>query len=191
MENKLPTINIKGKEYVQVKDRIISFNEKYPNGYIRTKLLSDIASDRIIMKAIVMPDIAKPERYFEDYAQEEIGQGLVNKTSALENASTSCVGRALALMGIGVIESIASADEVNKAKNREYQPSNNSYQKPAYTPKATPTQTTEQQLNQEEKKDLTCTECLSEISVAEYEFSKKKFGKALCRKCQGIARGNE
>ena len=41
---------------------------------------------------------------------------MVNKTSAIENAETSAVGRALGLiMGIGVIESIASADEMNKA----------------------------------------------------------------------------
>ena len=40
---------------------------------------------------------------------------MVNKTAALENASTSAVGRALGYMGIGVIESIASADEMAKA----------------------------------------------------------------------------
>jgi tetrahydromethanopterin S-methyltransferase subunit D len=32
----------------------------------------------------------------------------------LENAETSAVGRALAFMGIGVIDSIASVDEINK-----------------------------------------------------------------------------
>ena len=36
----------------------------------------------------------------------------------MENAETSAVGRALAMMGIGVIDSIASVDELNKAKNR-------------------------------------------------------------------------
>jgi hypothetical protein len=43
---------------------------------------------------------------------------MVNKTSALENAETSAVGRACAFAGIGVIDSIASADEVHKAINR-------------------------------------------------------------------------
>ena len=33
----------------------------------------------------------------------------------LENAETSAVGRALGFLGIGSVESIASADEVNKA----------------------------------------------------------------------------
>jgi len=39
----------------------------------------------------------------------------VNKTSALENAETSAVGRALGFLGIGIVEGLASADEVVKA----------------------------------------------------------------------------
>lgn len=119
MTNKLPTIDIKGKEYVLVKDRIIAFNEQYPNGRITTELVSPLESKMIVMKATVVPDVSKPERYFSDYSQAVIGQGMVNTTAAMENASTSAVGRALAYMGIGVIDSIASADEVNKALTAE------------------------------------------------------------------------
>lgn len=117
MTNELPTINIKGKDYVLVKDRILAFNENYPNGSIRTKLISSVDSKMVIVKAVVTPDVKNPTRRFSDYSQAMIGQGAVNMTSALENASTSAVGRALAYMGIGVIESIASADEMNKATN--------------------------------------------------------------------------
>ena len=49
---------------------------------------------------------------------EDDTSSMVNKTSALENAETSAVGRACAFAGIGVIDSIASADEVHKAINR-------------------------------------------------------------------------
>jgi hypothetical protein len=121
-KNKLPTINIKGKEYVMVKDRVLAFNEFYKNGSIETEIVSAPESATIIVKAIVVPDIASPTRRFVDYSQAKIGQGLINTTSALENASTSAVGRALAYMGIGVIESIASADEIVKAeKSIEYE----------------------------------------------------------------------
>lgn len=113
----LPTINIQGKQYVLVKDRITAFNEHFPNGYIQTELITDPSDTNIVVRAIVVPDIDKPERKFIDYAQETVGKGMVNSTSALENASTSAVGRALAFMGIGIIESITSADEVNKAVN--------------------------------------------------------------------------
>jgi hypothetical protein len=43
----------------------------------------------------------------------------VNFSSALENAETSAVGRACAMAGIGIDGGIASADEVNKALNRD------------------------------------------------------------------------
>jgi hypothetical protein len=109
-------IDIKGKKYVLVSDRVQYFNETYPNGSINTELVSDPTSDYIIVKATVIPDCDKPERKFSDYSQAVIGEGMVNKTAALENASTSATGRALGFMGIGVIESIASADEMTKAK---------------------------------------------------------------------------
>lgn len=117
MTDKLPTVDIKGKSYVLVKDRVLFFNSSYPNGSIETELVSLPDSKNIVIKAVVTPDVKNPTRRFVDYSQAVVGQGVVNTTSALENASTSAVGRCLAYMGIGVIESIASADEVNKAIN--------------------------------------------------------------------------
>jgi hypothetical protein len=107
-------IDIRGKSYILVKDRIIAFNEAYPNGMIETKLEWH-EGGKYIVKATVVPDIAHPERYFTGYSQADESQGMINKTSALENAETSACGRALAMMGIGVIESVASADEMVKA----------------------------------------------------------------------------
>ena len=45
----------------------------------------------------------------------ECGSSMINKTSALENAETSAVGRALAFAGFQTDASIASADEVANA----------------------------------------------------------------------------
>jgi len=108
-------ILIKGKKYVLVKDRIIAFNKFYPNGAIKTELVSDVSSERVVVKAQVTPDIKNLDRYFTGYSQAVIGKGLVNQTAALENAETSAVGRALAMLGIGVIDSVASVDEMKKA----------------------------------------------------------------------------
>jgi len=108
-------IDIKGKKYVLVSDRVQYFNETYTNGSILTELVSNPESDMVIVKATVIPD-ADSGRHFTGYSQAVIGDGMVNKTAALENAETSAVGRALGFMGIGVIESIASADEMSKAK---------------------------------------------------------------------------
>jgi hypothetical protein len=108
-------IQIKGNEYVLVSDRIIYFNETYKSGCIKTALVSDTQASMVVIKAQVIPDINEQERYFTGYSQAKWGEGMVNKTAALENAETSAVGRALAMMGIGVIDSVASADEMSKA----------------------------------------------------------------------------
>lgn len=109
------SIKIQGKDYVMVKDRIAYFNETYPEGCIDTQLVSDYSSELIVIKARVWPDAAQLGRSFTGYSQAIMGGQGVNATAALENAETSAVGRALAMMGIGVIDSIASGDEIHKA----------------------------------------------------------------------------
>ena len=53
------------------------------------------------------------------YAQETVSKNQnINRTSMLENCETSAVGRALGFVGIGSVDSIASADEMNKAINK-------------------------------------------------------------------------
>ena len=111
-------IDIKGKKYVLVSDRVLAFNELYRNGSIITELISPVDSERVVVKATVTPDVTI-NRSFTGYSQAVIGQGMVNTTAALENAETSAVGRALGMMGIGVLDSIASADEMNKSLNAE------------------------------------------------------------------------
>ena len=123
-ELKDKAIDIKWKKYVLVSDRVIYFNENYPNWCIQTERF--LEWDMEIFKATVIPDIEKPERFFTWYSQAKRVKELdpkkkmdVNLTSALENAETSAVWRALAFMWIGVIDSIASADEIKKAENEE------------------------------------------------------------------------
>lgn len=109
-------IKIKGKDYVLVADRILYFNQEYTNGKIETILLSEPDADMVLMKAIVTPDVKEPSRYFTGFSQAKWNDGYINKTSAIENCETSAIGRALAMMGIGVIDSVASVDEINKAE---------------------------------------------------------------------------
>jgi len=113
-------INIRGKNYIEVKDRVVEFNNTYKNGSITSEIV-DQTEDLITMRATVTPDSDKPERKFTGTAQEwkNDPKSMVNKTSFVENCETSAVGRALAMMGIGVIDSIASAEEVMIAKNKE------------------------------------------------------------------------
>ena len=65
----LKGINIKGNEYILVKDRVLYFNENYPNGKIETELLSEINSEMVVMKATITPDVDNPTRIFTGFSQ--------------------------------------------------------------------------------------------------------------------------
>ena len=112
-ELKDKAIDIKWKKYVLVSDRVLYFNENYPNGCIQT--VRETVGDKEIIKAVVCPDCDKLNRVFTWYSQATWGDGFINKTSALENAETSAVGRALGFAGFGIDTSIASAEEVQNA----------------------------------------------------------------------------
>jgi hypothetical protein len=112
-------INIKGKRYVLVSDRVVAFNQDFPKGSIETELISKPEDQVVVFKARVYPE-GQGGRMFTGYSQAKWGEGYINTTSALENAETSAVGRALAFMGIGVIDSIASVDEVKKTTYPSY-----------------------------------------------------------------------
>lgn len=120
-------IDFKGKKYVLVADRVVYFNEAYPDGSITTELVTPVDSNDVIVKATIMIPISSQSqgviyKTFTGYSQATWGEGYINTTSALENAETSAVGRALAFMGIGVIESIASVDEIKKTSYPARQP---------------------------------------------------------------------
>ena len=104
------TVNIHGKEYKTVALRIEEFRKKHPGHTILTELVE--ANDTlVIVKATISWEgvvIAT------GYAEEVRAASKINRTSALENAETSAVGRALAFFGLGGSE-IASADEVANA----------------------------------------------------------------------------
>lgn len=113
MTEKLPTINLKGKEYVQVKDRIIHFSEKYPNGHIVTEVINS-DKNMVTFKAVVYPESKDLTRCFNAHSF-----GTIDEVKAFEKLETVAVGRALALMGIGVIESVASADEIKRFEDKK------------------------------------------------------------------------
>jgi hypothetical protein len=106
-KNNLPTINLKGKQYVMVHDRLVFFNETFLNGSIITDIHYKDDGSYAWVTATVRPDVVNVERKFIAHSS-----GPVDEEKALEKLETVAVGRALAYMGIGIIESIASADEM-------------------------------------------------------------------------------
>jgi|TARA_R100000789_G_scaffold48847_1_gene49303 hypothetical protein len=111
-KEKIMPITIHNKPYVMVHERVQTFNNVYPLGAIHTKLLHS-EDGHYFVEAKVYPDTMEtPDRYFTGLAHEEQGSTQINNTSALENAETSAIGRALGFLGLGTEDSIASAEEV-------------------------------------------------------------------------------
>ena len=110
-------IQIKGKDYIEVNERVKQFHIDYPNGSITTELIE--MTDRFITKTTVIPDVKNPDRKFTGIAYEKEDSTFINKTSALENCETSSCGRALGMLGIGIDTSIASYNEVANAVTQQ------------------------------------------------------------------------
>ena len=107
----MPTINIDGKAYTTVANRITIFRKFFPDYSIATNIIND---DDI--KVVVQTKITTPSGVIiaTGLAEEFRGKNIINTTSALENAETSSIGRALACLSLGGIE-YASANEVENA----------------------------------------------------------------------------
>lgn len=116
-KEKLKTIDIQGKSYVMVHERLTFFRENYAAYALVSEILSN-SEGRVVFKATILtPD---GMAVATGHAMEKEGEGFINKTSHIENAETSAWGRALANFGIGVDDSVASADEVvNAVKGQE------------------------------------------------------------------------
>ena len=112
----LPRIDIKGKRYTVVSSRIQAFRKLIPDGSISTEILS-MDEDTVVMRATIMDETGRV--LATGTAFEEKGSSFINRTSFVENAETSAVGRALGMLGIGSDESLCSAEElVNAIKNQ-------------------------------------------------------------------------
>lgn len=110
----LKTIEIKGKLYVPVVERVKEFHKLYKDGYIETIIHSSDERRVIVLAKVWLDD----KRFYCGASQAEWGKGMMGNV-ALEVAETSAVGRALGFAGIGLIDGIASADEVRKVKSNK------------------------------------------------------------------------
>ena len=106
-------IKQKGKDYYTVASRHKVFikNSKDDRPTINTDIIPELCDDkRVAVKCTIDCDAGK----YTGLAMEEFSFGYVNKTSALENAETSALGRALASFGLHGSE-FCSADELTHA----------------------------------------------------------------------------
>ena len=115
----MKTINIKGKNYITVNERLKHFRtEPIYKGWQITEQLVHIDEKEGVFKVTISD--SKGVEMASAHSQEYRDSSYINKTSFVENGFTSALGRALGYLGIGIDTSIASANEVqNAVKNQD------------------------------------------------------------------------
>lgn len=106
-------VNVQGgKKYLMVKDRVIIFRHHYADDWgIETKMIQADENRVIVQAKVTNSDGLTIGSGLGEEQRDDRG---VNSTSALENAETSAIGRALASLGLHGGE-YASADEMVQA----------------------------------------------------------------------------
>ena len=104
-------VNIHGKEYMTVARRVELAHEGKGLESVETEVVSH---EPVVIKAKVT---VKGKSFTGISAVLRDNARLIEKQNPYEVAETSAVGRALGFAGFGIIESVASADELVRAKS--------------------------------------------------------------------------
>jgi len=107
----MKTINIKGKMYVPVSERVKEIHE-----VMRTEVFS-ITTELLPVEGavVVKATVTIGDRVFTGHSAANPNKAI-EKQSPYEVAETSAIGRALGFAGFGIEEGIASAEEITKSE---------------------------------------------------------------------------
>ena len=108
------SVNIHGKEYYTVAERINNLANSFEWKYSMTTEIIQFDEDMVVMKAT----LTCGGNQYTGHAFERAESSQINRTSHLENCETSAIGRALAAAGYAGTE-YASANEVQNAIDQQ------------------------------------------------------------------------
>lgn len=108
-------VEIRGKSYQTVALRVQKFREEHPDFSLLTSVIERTAESVVMLAQIAD---ASGRILATGHSEEYRASSQINKTSALENAETSAIGRALAAFGLGGTE-FATANEVANAIHQQ------------------------------------------------------------------------
>ena len=114
----MKSVNIKGKQYITVNERLLYFR-KQPifKGWRIVEELVELNDKEGVFKVSILD--TENNLISSAHAQEYRDSSYINKSSFLENGYTSALGRALGYLGIGIDTSIATADEMVNALSNQ------------------------------------------------------------------------
>jgi hypothetical protein len=100
-------------EYTTVRERVIEFWKRYPNGRIQGEIL-EWSDKRFIVAAHLYRETTDEKPFSTGFANEVITDRGVNKDFALENGFTSAIGVACGHANIGIDKHKPSREEMTK-----------------------------------------------------------------------------
>ena len=100
-------------EYTTVRERVIEFWKRYPNGRIEAEIL-DWSDKRFIVAARLYREASDEKPFSTGFAHEVVTDRGVNKDFALENGLTSAIGVACGHANIGIDKHKPSREEMTK-----------------------------------------------------------------------------
>lgn len=136
------SVDVQGRDYVMVNQRVKAFRMVYPDGFIRTSIIN-WENGVIVFKASCGYHSEDGREFIvgEGTAYEKENSTFINKTSYIENCETSAVGRALGMAGFGIDASMASAEEMQNAllnQKKQSAPAKQTKQTPPPQPTQSP-----------------------------------------------------
>jgi hypothetical protein len=108
-------VDIRGKQYETVALRVQKFRAAHPDKSLTTEMIAR-DDECVVMRAVISAEDGRV--LATGHSEEYRKASQINRTSALENAETSAIGRALAAYGFGGTE-FATANEVANAIHQQ------------------------------------------------------------------------
>lgn len=173
-------VNIHGKDYMTVARRVEIAHADNVFEELYTEILSN---EPVIIRATVT---IKGKKFTGISSVQSNSGKMIEKQNPYEVAETSAVGRALGFAGFGIVEGIASADEMHKSGVTNSTGSGRA-DVAEHVESRTSRQVGEQAgWTDTEIKDVeaTCADCGARITDKVSAYSSRRYGRPLCFNCQ-------
>ena len=109
------------EDYTTVQERSNIFWERWPNGAVRTRIISE-SDTRVVVVCELFRDSTDSQPFATGHAKEVISDRGVNRDFALENCETSARGVAFKAANIGTEKNGPSREEMVRVNEKQFTP---------------------------------------------------------------------